>query len=111
MIEHASVEIEQLAEEIRAANERRDRTRTLIARTDRVVNRLEVLNHGGTKRLLPGDLSKIRRFLADVPAACMEAFRDSENVQEVLDSMFEVQERLLRVVRGRLYDDDSDQED
>jgi hypothetical protein len=38
----------------------------------------------------------MREYLAEVPAACLEAFQDGDRVQEVLDSVFEVQERLFR---------------
>ena len=96
MIDETNLAIEELEEEIRRENERRYAFYRMLNATDRVLWRLEELNRDGVKAI-PGDMRmRMRDSLTELPNACMEVYRDSEHVQEVLDSLFEVQERLFR---------------
>ncbi len=96
MIDETNLAIEELEEEIRRENERRYAFYRMLNATDRVLWRLEELNRDGVKTI-PGDMRvRMRDSLTELPNACIEVFRDSEQVQEVLDSVFEVQERLFR---------------
>jgi hypothetical protein len=96
MIDETNLAIEELEEEIRRENERRYAFYRMLNATDRVLWRLEELNRDGVKQI-PGDMRmRMRDSLTELPNACLEVFRDSEAVQEVLDSVFEVQERLFR---------------
>jgi len=96
MIDETNLAIEELEEEIRRENERRYAFYRMLSATDRVLWRLEELNRDGVKTI-PDDMRlRMRQSLTELPSACLEALRDSEHVQEVLDSIFEVQERLFR---------------
>ena len=96
MIDETNLAIEELEEEIRRENDRRYAFYRMLNATDRVLWRLEELNRDGIK-VIPGDMRlRMRESLHELPSACMEVLRDSDHVQEVLDSIFEVQERLFR---------------
>jgi hypothetical protein len=96
MIDETNLAIEELEEEIRRENDRRYAFYRMLSATDRVLWRLEELNRDGIKQI-PGDMRcRMKGSLTELPAACLEVFRDSEHVQEVLDSVFEMQERLFR---------------
>jgi len=96
MIDETNLAIEELEEEIRRDNDRRYAFYRMLNATDRVLWRLEELNRDGIKQI-PGDMRvKMRGSLTELPMSCMEVFRESDHVQEVLDSVFEVQERLFR---------------
>jgi len=94
-IEETNLAIEELEEEIRRENDRRYAFYRMLNATDRVLWRLEELNERRVKTV-PGKLRELfLQALAEVPTSCLEAYRDSDLVQEVLDSIFEVQERLF----------------
>lgn len=96
MIDETNLAIEELEEEIRRDNDRRYAFYRMLNATDRVLWRLEELNRDGIKAI-PGDVRiRMRESLNELPTACLEVYRDSDHVQEVLDSIFEVQERLFR---------------
>ena len=96
MIDHTSSRIEQQQSANRRETRRRYAFHRMLKATDRVLWRLEELNRDGIK-MIPGDMrGRMRESLTELPNACMEVYRDSEQVQEVLDSVFEVQERLFR---------------
>lgn len=96
MIDETNLAIEELEEEIRRDNDRRYAFYRMLNATDKVLWRLEELNRDGMK-MIPCDMrARMRESLTELPTACLEVYRDSEMVQEVLDSLFEVQERLFR---------------
>ncbi|HLH68443.1 MAG TPA: hypothetical protein VKY90_05315 [Candidatus Dormibacteraeota bacterium] len=96
MIDETNLAIEELQEAIRRENERRYAFYRMLNATDRVLWRLEELNRDGVK-IIPEDMrERMRESLSELPPSCLEALRDSPLVQEVLDSIFEVQERLFR---------------
>jgi hypothetical protein len=96
LIDETNLAIEELEEEIRRENDRRYAFYRMLNATDRVLWRLEELNRDGVK-IIPGDMRlRMRDSLTELPNACLEVYRDSDHVQEVLDSIFEVQERLFR---------------
>jgi hypothetical protein len=96
MIDETNLAIEELEEEIRRENDRRYAFYRMLNATDRVLWRLEELNRDGIKQIPGGMRGRMRGSLTELPASCLEVFRDSDYVQEVLDSVFEVQERLFR---------------
>lgn len=112
MIEDASRTITELAEEIQRENDRRYRVGKWIHVTDRVLNALERLNLHGTKEI-PGDVRQQARTAIDtLPNDVREVYVDKGNVQETLDSVFEVQERLFRLGGPpRAYDEPDDPDD
>src|SRR5919108_3769076 len=77
-------------------NDRRYAFYRMLHATDRVLWRLEEMNRDGEKTI-PDDMrERIREALTELPVSCIEVYRDSEQVQEVLDSLFDVQDRLFR---------------
>jgi hypothetical protein len=95
-IETAALSIEELAENIRRENDRRYAFRRMLAATDALLEPLEQLNLRGIRILPAGAVPAIRRRLDELPSSCISALRDSDQVQEVLDGIFEVQDRLRR---------------
>ena len=96
MIDEANLAIQTLQDRIRRDNERRYAFYRMLHATDRVLWQLEEMNRDGVKTI-PLDLREtIREELTEIPPAVSDVFRDTEVVQEVLDSIFEVQERLFR---------------
>jgi hypothetical protein len=96
MIDRTNLTIEELEAQVREANDRRYAFHRMLKATDRVLWRLEEMNRDGVKTIPDGVRSEIRETMADLPQPCVDAFRDAERVQEVLDSVFEVQECLFR---------------
>jgi hypothetical protein len=96
MIDQANVAIGELEDRIRRENERRYAFYRMLHATDRVLWQLEEMNRDGIKTI-PTDLrAAIREELAGIPPRVADVFRDAEVVQDMLDSIFEVQERLFR---------------
>ena len=96
MIAEASVTIEELEREIRAANERRYAFRTYIAATDRVLWRLEELNMHGVPQLPASVANDIRKALKELPTPYRRMLKVG-SVQKALDSVFDMQNELLTV--------------
>lgn len=97
MIDRTNTNIEELEEEIRRDNDRRYTFQRMLRATDKVLWRLEEMNRDGVKALSGRQRSEIRETLDELPAPCLDVYRDSERVQEVLDSVFELQERLFKL--------------
>src|SRR5207253_1415978 len=64
--------------------------------TDRVLWRLEEMNRDGVRTVPKRVRVEIREVVGTMPIHVAEPLRDSGRVQDTLDSMFEVQERLFR---------------
>src|SRR5258708_24875203 len=110
MSEEKILGMEKLEEEIRRDNDRRYAFYRMLNATDRVLWRLEELNRDGIKQV-PGDMcGRMRDSLTELPLSCLEVFRDSSHVQEVLDSVFEGQERLFRWRDPQRLDDEEELE-
>ena len=97
MIDQTNTNIEQLKDEIRRDNERRYTFQRMLRATDKVLWRLEEMNRDGVKTLNQNERSDIRETVAELPPPCRDVFRDSEKVQDVLDSVFDMQERLFKL--------------
>ncbi len=97
MIDQTNTNIEELEAEIRRDNDRRYAFQRMLRATDRVLWRLEEMNRDGVKTLKDDQRSDIRETLDELPPPCKELFRDTEKVQDVLDSVFDIQERLFRL--------------
>jgi hypothetical protein len=97
MIDQTNTNIEQLEEEIARDNARRYAFHRMVKATDRVLWRLEEMNRDGVKNLSAEQRVELRDNLGALPQECLDIFRDTERVQEVLDSVFEMQERLFRL--------------
>jgi hypothetical protein len=109
MIDRTNTNIEELEAEIRRDNDRRYAFQRLLRATDAVLWRLEEMNRDGVKALSQAERSDIKTSLDELPQPCLDLFRDTEKVQDVLDSVFEIQERLFKLRYPELgFDEDDD---
>jgi hypothetical protein len=96
MIDHTSGRIEEHQSAIRRENLRRYAFHRMLEASDHVLWRLEEMNRDGVKTMPKRVRAEIGEVVAGMPAHVREPFRDSGRVQDTLDSLFEVQERLFR---------------
>ena len=96
MIDRTNLHIEELEEDIRRQNERRYAFYRMLNATDRVLWRLEEMNRDGIKTIPEPMRVEIRDTVEELPRPCVAAFKDSERVQETLDSIFDMQECLFK---------------
>lgn len=97
MIDRTNTNIEELEAEIHRANDRRYAFQRMLRATDRMLWRLEEMNRDGVKSLSEDVRSDIRETVDELPEPCRQLFQDTDRVQEVLDSVFDMQERLFRL--------------
>ena len=96
MIDRTSSRIGQLQTALRRHNRRRYAFHRLLEATDRLLWRLEELNRDGVKALPRRIRAEAREVVEAMPDHVAEPFRDTGRVQDTLDSLFDVQERLFR---------------
>jgi hypothetical protein len=96
MIDHTSSRIEQQHLALRRANRRRYAFYRMLEATDRVLWRLEEMNRDGVKTIPKAARKELREVIGAMPDHVAEPLSDSGQVQDTLDSLFEVQERLFR---------------
>ncbi len=96
MIDRTSNRIEQQETALRRQNRRRYVFQRMLEATDRVLWRLEEMNRDGVKTVPARVRAELRRVVQPMPNHVKEPLRDYGQVQDTLDSLFEVQERLFR---------------
>jgi GTP cyclohydrolase I len=96
VIDHTSNRIEQHQLALRRENRRRYAFQRMLEATDRVLWRLEEMNRDGVKTVPKRVRAEVRELAGSMPQQVREPLRDSGQVQDMLDSVFEVQERLFR---------------
>ena len=96
MIDRTSATIEDMEAGIARANARRYAFYTMLNTTDRILWRLEEMNRDGLRKLNAAQRRYIRRAFECLPCDVIRVFRDSDQVQVVLDSIFDMQERLFK---------------
>ena len=96
MIDHTNSRIEHDERLLRRENRRRYAFLRMLRATDRVLWRLEEMNRDGVRTVPKRVRVEIREVVGTMPIRVAEPLRDSGQVQDTLDSMFEVQERLFR---------------
>lgn len=96
MIDRTSNRIQQRMVEVTRENRRRYAFHRMLQGTDRLLWRLEEMNRDGEKVVPRRVRAAIRKLGATMPAEVSEPLRDTSRVQDALDSLFEVQERLFR---------------
>lgn len=96
MIDRTNDRIGKLRKEIERENSRRYAFQRMLRSTDRVLWKLEEMNRDGVREVAPDVRAEIKEAVADLPEGCQDVLRDSPAVQELLDSIFEVQERLFK---------------
>ena len=110
MIDHTSSRIEQQQSATIRHNRRRYAFHRMLKTTDGILWRLEEMNRDGVKSVPKRVREQIHVAVAEMPADVREAFRDTAAVQEMLDSLFEIQERLFRWRYPDWHDFDPDEE-
>ena len=96
MIDHTSTRIEQQETALRRHNRRRYAFQRLLEATDRVLWQLEEMNRDGVKSVPVRLRAQLRDVVGAMPRYISEPMRDEGPVQDTLDSLFEVQERLFK---------------
>jgi hypothetical protein len=96
MIDHTSTRIEEHETALRRANRRRYAFHRMLEATDRVLWRLEEMNRDGVKVVPKHVRIELREVVGTMPGEIREPLRDTGEVQDTLDSVFEIQERLFR---------------
>ena len=96
MIDHTNSRIEEQQAANRRALRRRYAFHSMLKMTDRVDWRIEELNRDGIKTLPRVVREEIHEGVDGMPEPVRAALRDSGSVQDTLDSLFEMQERLFR---------------
>ena len=100
MIDHTSSRIEQGETAVRRRNLRRYAFQRLLDATDRVLWRLEEMNRDGVKDVPKVVRAQLQAVAGKMPDHVGEPLQNTRyvqgHVQEMLDRVFEVQERLFR---------------
>ncbi|TMB96477.1 MAG: hypothetical protein E6J40_09755 [Chloroflexi bacterium] len=96
MIDHTSTRIEQQESALRRLNRRRYAFQRMLKATDRVLWQLEEMNRDGVKNVPAPLRTELRGAVEHMPNHIREPLADTGHVQDTLDSLFEVQERLFR---------------
>jgi hypothetical protein len=96
MIDRTSNRIEQQESALRRRNKRRYAFQTLLTATDRMLWRLEELNRDGAKTMPVRVRAELRELCEGMPRGVRASLRDTGQVQDALDSLFEVQEHLFK---------------
>ena len=96
MIDNTSSRIEQQVSALRRTNRRRYAFQRMLQATDRLLWRLEEMNRDGVKTVPRRVRAELRGVVDTMPNQIREPLRDTGHVQDTLDSLFEVQERLFR---------------
>ena len=96
MIDHTNSRIEQQQKVLRRENRRRYAFLRMLQATDRMLWRLEEMNRDGVRTVPKRVRAEIREVVGTMPDHVAEPLRDSGHVQDTLDSLFEVQERLFK---------------
>ena len=111
MIDQTSNRIEKQESALRRHNRRRYAFQRMLEASDRVLWRLEEMNRDGVKTVPANVQVELKEVAEGMPAKVRDAMRDSGQVQDVLDSLFEVQERLFRWRYPDWHDIDPEGED
>ena len=96
MIDRTSNRIEQHETALRRQNRRRYAFQRMLEATDQVLWRLEEMNRDGVKTVPKPVRAEIREVVDAMPDHVREPLRDTGGVQDTLDSLFEIQERLFK---------------
>ena len=110
MIDHTSSGIVRQLAALRRENRRRYAFHRMLESTDRLLWRIEEMNRDGIKTVPMRLRAQIREVGESMPSRIGEGLRDSGQVQDTLDSLFEVQERLFRWRYPDWHDFDPDEQ-
>lgn len=111
MIDHTSAGIVHQLSKLRRENRRRYAFQRMLEASDRLLWRLEEMNRDGVKTVPKPVRAQIRELGESLPRRIAEGLREGGQVQDALDSLFEVQERLFRWRYPEWHDFDPDEEE
>jgi division protein CdvB (Snf7/Vps24/ESCRT-III family) len=109
-LERTSIKIEEARARIQRENARRYAFYSMLHTTDRILWRLEEMNRDGIRTLPATARRQIREQIQELPAEALAVFDDSDQTQAVLDSIFDMQERLFKWRNPQVELDDDDLE-
>lgn len=110
MIDETNLRIEEMQEEIRRENDRRNAFYRMLQASDSVLGRLEEMNRDGVKSVPDEVRAEFQGALEQLPGHVKESFRNTGVVQETLDSLFDLQEELFKWRNPDFTFDDDDLE-
>ncbi len=96
MIDNTSTRIEEQETALRRQMRRRYAFQRLVEATDKLLWRLEEMNRDGVKAVPAPVRAELRELVETLPRQVRTSLRDTGHVQDTLDSLFDVQERLFR---------------
>jgi hypothetical protein len=96
MIDQTSTRIEEQQSALRRSNRRRYAFQRLLQATDRCLWQLEEMNRDGVKTVPAPLRAELRDVVEQMPVQIRAPLKEDGHVQDTLDSLFEVQERLFR---------------
>lgn len=96
MIDETNLKIEEMQDEIRRENDRRNAFYRMVQASDAVLWRLEEMNKDGVTDVPTPLRQELEQALQPLPEHVRSSFRNTGAVQETLDSVFELQEELFR---------------
>ena len=96
MIDNTSSRIEEQETALRRQMRRRYAFQKMLEATDRMLWRLEEMNRDGVKTVPAPVRAELRELVESMPRQVRSSLKDSAHVQDTLDCLFDVQERLFR---------------
>jgi hypothetical protein len=96
MIDHTNSRIEENQTALRRAIRRRYAFQRMLQATDRLLWRLEEMNRDGVTTVPKRVRAELRDLAGTIHQEAAARLRDTGEVQETLDSLFDVQEELFR---------------
>ena len=96
MIDHTNGKILRQLTALGRENRRRHAFQRMLEASDKVLWRLEELNRDGVKTVPKPVRARILKLVDGMPHDVGEPLHDCRQVQEALDGVFEVQERLFK---------------
>jgi hypothetical protein len=96
MIDDTSSRIKEQETALRRQMRRRYAFQKMLEATDRMLWRLEEMNRDGVKNVPAPVRAKLRELVESMPRQVRSSLKDTGHVQDTLDCLFDVQERLFR---------------
>jgi hypothetical protein len=96
MIDNTSSRIKEQETALRRQMRRRYAFQKMLEATDRMLWRLEEMNRDGVKNVPAPVRAELRELVESMPRQVRSSLKDTGHVQDMLDCLFDVQERLFR---------------
>ena len=96
MIDQTSAHIREIQDGLRRDIARRRSFHRMRDATDRLIRQLEEMNRDGVSGVPRSLRTRVRAAIQELPEPCRTPVSEKASVQQVLDLLFDVQERLFR---------------